>query len=235
MGWRESSPMDERYQFVTEYASELFSMTELAEQYGISRKTGYKWLARFQTEGVAGLRDRPSRPGQCPHATPEELIDALVALRHRHPRWGARKLLTILRERQPEERWPSRSTVCAQLKARGLVVARRRRGAGRLHPQSTVAPITRANETWTVDFKGEFRTGDGRYCYPLTLRDGFSRFVLRCDAFLGRTSEATRRRFEQAFADFGLPDRIRSDNGGPFASAGLGGLSQLSVWWMRLG
>ena len=91
------------------------------------------------------------------------------------------------------------------------------------------------NEVWTTDFKGEFRTGDGVYCYPLTLRDGFSRFVLRCDALLGRTDEATRRRFERAFAEYGLPERIRSDNGGPFASPGLGGLSRLSVWWNSLG
>ena len=235
MGWRESSPMDERYQFVTEYASELFSLTELAEQYGISRKTAYKWLARYQAEGATGLVDRPSRPGQSPHATPEELIEAIVALRRRHPRWGARKLLAILRERQPEEPWPSRSTVCAQLKARGLVVARRRRGAGGLHPPATLAPITRPNETWTVDFKGEFRTGDGRYCYPLTLRDGFSRYVLRCDALLSCGYAPTRRRFERAFAEYGLPDRIRSDNGGPFAAPGLGRLSRLSVWWIRLG
>ena len=100
---------------------------------------------------------------------------------------------------------------------------------------STLTPMTRPNQVWTTDFKGEFRTGDRAYCYPLTLRDGFSRFVLRCDALLRRTTGATRRRFERAFADYGLPERIRSDNGGPFASPGLAGLSQLSVWWIRLG
>jgi putative transposase len=121
------------------------------------------------------------------------------------------------------------------LKRHGLIAPRRRSPHPPARPRPTLTPATRPNEVWTTDFKGEFRTGDGVYCYPLTLRDGFGRFVLRCDGFLGRTTEATRRRFERAFRDFGLPDRIRSDNGGPFASPGLGGLSQLSVWWIRLG
>jgi putative transposase len=124
--------------------------------------------------------------------------------------------------------------VCDLLKAHGLVPDRRRRARLAAAP-SAVAPITQANETWTTDFKGEFRTGDGAYCYPLTLRDGFSRFVLRCDALRGRTYEATRRCFERAFAEYGLPSRMRSDNGGPFASTGLGRLSRLSVWWIRFG
>ncbi len=124
--------------------------------------------------------------------------------------------------------------MCDLLNARGLVRPRRRRVAPTATP-SPLAPITRPNATWTTDFKGEFRTGDRRYCYPLTLRDGFSRFVLRCDALLGRTTAATRRRFARAFGDYGLPDRIRSDNGGPFAGTGLAGLSTLSVWWIRLG
>jgi len=116
-----------------------------------------------------------------------------------------------------------------------LVAPRRRRDRPAHAPASPLAPITAANEVWTTDFKGEFRTGDRRYCYPLTLRDGFSRFVLRCDALLDRTYEVTRRRFEYAFRDYGLPDRIRSDNGGPFASPGLWRLSRLSAWWIRLG
>lgn len=234
MPWRETSPMDQRMQFVTEYQSGLFTMTELAEQYAITRKTGYKWIARYDAEGVVGLLERSRRPQHSPQATEADLVDALVAQRQRHPRWGAKKLLAVLARQQPHAAWPSRATVCMLLKRRGLVVPRRRRD--RLPPgTSPRAPITKVNEVWTTDFKGEFRTGDGVYCYPLTLRDGFSRFVLRCDALRGPTYEATRRRFEQAFAEYGLPDRMRSDNGGPFASTGLGRLSRLSVWWMRLG
>lgn len=235
MPWRETSPMEERLEFIREYETELFTMTELVAQYGISRKTGYKWLERYETEGALGVRDRSRRPHHSPQASDPDLVEALVAQRRRHPRWGAKKLLAVLRRRHPHASWPARSTVCDLLKARGSIAPRRRRLHSPASRPSPLAPITRVNEVWTTDFKGEFRTGDGRYCYPLTVRDGFSRFVLRCDALLGRTTGATRRRFERAFAEYGLPERMRSDNGGPFASLGLGGLSQLAVWWMRLG
>jgi transposase InsO family protein len=143
-------------------------------------------------------------------------------------------LIAVLRRHDPQVAWPTRSTGCALLKARGLVRTRRRRDRTRT-PPAPLAPITRPNEVWTTDFKGEFRTGDGVYCYPLTLRDGFSRYVLRCDALLTTRGAGVRRRFERAFAEFGLPERIRSDNGGPFAGTGLTRLSQLAVWWIRLG
>ena len=235
MPWREMSPMEERLEFVHEYESGLFTMTELAAQYGISRKTGYKWLERYDTDGAGGLQDRSRRPHLSPQATDPDLVEVLLAHRRRHPRWGARKLLAVSARQQPDAAWPSRATVCTLLKQRGLIAPRRRWARWPHAPASPLAPIAAVNQTWTTDFKGEFRTGDSVYCYPLTLRDGFSRFVLRCDAFLGRTTAATQRRFERAFRDYGLPERIRSDNGGPFASLGLGGLSQLSIWWMRLG
>jgi len=235
MPWREMSPMDQRLDFVREYASGLLTMTELAAQYGISRKTGYFWVARYEAEGAAGLQDRSRRPHTNPQATDVALIAALVAQRRRHPRWGAKKLLAVVKRDQPDAAWPARSTVCDALKARGLIVPRRR-GVRPLVPRpSPLAPITAANEVWTTDFKGHFRTGDGVYWYPLTLRDGFSRFLLRCDSLAGYTYDATRARFVRAFADYGLPQRIHSDNGAPFAGAGLGRLSRLAVWWMRLG
>src|SRR4029077_8832140 len=156
------------------------------------------------------------------------------AVRRRHPRRGAPKLLTVAAREGRAAAWPSRSTVCDHLKANGWVSPRWPRRP-QLRGAAPIAPITHINETWTTDFKGQFRTGDRVYCYPLTLRDGFSRFVLRCDALSGPTYAATRQRFERAFAEYGLPERIRSDNGGPFASTGLARLSRLSVWWMRLG
>ena len=234
MPWQEQSPMDLRMRFVTDWQSGYWTMTELCADYQISRKTGYKWIDRYDAHGPRGLHDHSRRPHHSPWATASDVVDALVALRRRHPRWGAKKLLVVAARRDPDAAWPSRSTVCDLLKARGLVTARRRRGPALPGP-APLAPITGPNDLWTTDFKGEFRTSDGVYCYPLTLRDGFSRFVLRCDALLGRTYEATRHRFERAFAAYGLPVRIRSDNGGPFASTGLGRLSRLSVWWMRLG
>jgi putative transposase len=234
MPWREMSPMEQRLAFIREYESELFTMTELATQYGITRKTGYKWLERYDAEGADGMRDRSRRPHHSPQATDSELVEALVALRRRHVRWGPKKLLTVAARRAPQAAWPARSTVAALLKRRGLIVARRRRAA-RVAVPAPVAPITATNGTWTTDFKGAFRTGDGAYCHPFTLRDGFSRYVLRCDALAGYTYDATRRCFERAFAEYGLPQRLRSDNGAPFACAGVIGLSRLAVWWIRLG
>lgn len=235
MPWREMSPMEQRLEFIREYETELFTMTELVMQYGISRKTGYKWLERYEADGVDGLRDQSRRPHHSPQATDPELMAALVAHRRRHPRWGARKLLAIAARREPEAAWPGRSTVCTHLKTHGLVAPAHRRVRAPLAPPQSLGPITAANDVWTTDFKGEFRTGDGVYCYPLTLRDGFSRYVLRCDGLLSRTLAATQQRFARAFGQYGLPTRIRSDNGLPFASPGLRGLSTLSVWWIRLG
>jgi transposase InsO family protein len=226
--------MEQRLQFVREFATGVFTMTELATQYEISRKTGYKWVAEYESGGALALQDRSRRPRHSPHAIAPELVDVILAVRRRHPQWGPRKLLAVAARRDPGAVWPARSTVATWLKTRGLIRPRRR-VQHRPGASSILRVPTRPNELWTTDFKGEFRTGDGRYCYPLTLRDGFSRFVLCCDALQGPTIEATRRRFEHAFAEYGLPDRIRSDNGGPFAGPGLGGVSRLSVWWMRLG
>jgi putative transposase len=235
MPWQEVTPVEQRLEFIREYETELFTMTELAAHYGISCKTGYKWLGRYEAEGIDGLQDRSRRPHDSPHATAPDLVERVVAIRRRHPRWGAKKLLAIAARRDPDAAWPSRSTVCDLLKARGLVAPRRRRPRSDHAPRAPLTAITAANQVWTTDFKGEFRTRDGRYCHPLTVRDGFSRFVLRCDALLDRGYVATRGRFERAFQEYGLPERIRSDNGGPFAGLGIGRLSRLSIWWMRLG
>lgn len=209
-------------------------MTELCEQYGISRKTGYKWVDRHEAEGRAGLPDRSRCPHTSPRATDPAIVERLCDARRRHPTWSARKLLKVLRGEDPSRAWPARSTGCALLKARGLVRAKRRRDRSHA-PAVPLSPITHANEVWTTDFKGEFRTGDGIYCYPFTLRDGYSRYVLRCDALPRKDYAAVRACFSRAFAAYGLPQRIRSDNGGPFAAPGLTRLSRLSVWWIRLG
>jgi putative transposase len=234
MPWRERGPVDLRVQFIGEYVSGLFSMTELTTQYGISRKTGYKWVERYKAGGPGALHDRSRRPHDHPATTAPELVAALLRVRQRHPRWGAKKLLATVQRQEPTATWPSRSTVCDLLRRHGVVLPRRRRRPVP-HGTHTLAPLTGPNATWTTDFKGEFRTGDRVYCYPLTLRDGFSRYVLRCDALLSRSTALTRSCFERAFRDYGLPDRIRSDNGEPFASPALGRLSRLNVWWMRLG
>jgi putative transposase len=161
MPWRETSPMEERLQFVRDAQSGLFTITELAEQYGISRRTGYKWLARYDAEGLAGLHDRSRRPQHSPTATADDVIDQLVALRRRHPRWGPKKLLPVLRRTQPAVAWPARSTVSALLNERGLVTPPGRRRTRHPYASAPRAAIAEANELWTTDFKGEFRTGDG--------------------------------------------------------------------------
>jgi transposase InsO family protein len=235
MPWLETSPMEERGDFVREFATGLFTMTELAAQYGVSRKTGYKWLGRHDDEGVLGLQDRSRRPHHSPQATDAERLATLIQLRKRHPRWGAKKLLAIAARRAPTAEWPCPSTVAAHLKANGLIPSHRRRRPPVTTTVIVRPPITAANDVWTTDFKGEFLTGDHRYCYPFTLRDGFSRFVLQCAALTAHTLAVTRPCFERAFAEYGLPDRIRSDNGPPFGGPGLGRLSTLAAWWIRLG
>lgn len=233
MRWRGVLPVDVRLEFVHEYERGYSSMTELCDAYGVSRKTGYEWVGRYERDGAAGLLERSRRPHMSPRATAPEIVERLLAARRQHPTWSARKLIRVLAEREPALAWPKRSTGCELLRRHGLVRVRRR--TRRTHaPVAPLPAITRPNEVWTTDFKGEFRTGDGQYCYPLTVRDGFSRYVLRCDALETRRTAPVRRRFERAFADHGLPDRIRSDNGGPFAASGLTRLSRLAVWWIRL-
>jgi len=159
MPWRDRSPMEERWEFIRECETELFTMTELAAQYGISRKTAYKWLTRYREDRTRGLHDRSRRPHVSPQTTDADLIDLLVAHRRRHPRWGAKKLLAIAARQRPDLEWPSRATVYTWLKRRGLVVLRQRRPRSRHLPPSPLPAITAANEVWTTDFKGEFRTG----------------------------------------------------------------------------
>ncbi len=236
MPWDEVSTVDRKLQFVGDHQRQVFTMTELCERYGISRQAGYETLARYAEHGRAGLMPQPRRPHQSPHATPDELVEMIVALRRRRPSYGPKKLLTVLQRRHAGAAWPAVSTVALILKRHHLVTGTPRRE--RHHPPTPFVapyPLTAANERWSVDFKGQFRTGDGCYCYPLTLADGFSRYLLDCYGLLGTTERQTRRRFERAFAIYGLPLAIRSDNGVPFASTGFARLSRLSVWWLRLG
>lgn len=228
--------MDLRRQFVKDAMRELHTMTELCATYDISRKTGYKWLARFEQGGTAALHDQSRRPHVSPDAVPKPIVEALVMARRRKPHWGARKLRQWLVKTQPRMTWPARSTIHHVLRQQGLVRTPRRRAAPmRALATQPLTAATQPNDVWTVDFKGHFRLRSGSRCYPLTVRDLASRYTLRCDALPGEHSRATRDRFARAFADYGLPLCIRSDNGKPFASHGLAHLSRLAVWWLRLG
>jgi transposase InsO family protein len=226
--------MDERMQFVADVQRAHESMTALCDRYGISRKTGYKWWTRYEAEGPTGLLEHSRRPHASPTATSDAVVSALLALRARHPHWGGKKLVAVLARRAPELPALAPSTAAALLQRHGCITRpRRARVLG--HPGRPTAPMTSPNATWTADFKGQFKTRDGHYCYPLTVADGATRYLLACRALTSvRTAEA-RPVFERLFHTYGLPERIRSDNGVPFATTALARLSPLSVWWIRLG
>jgi transposase InsO family protein len=208
-------------------------LTDLCREYGISRKTGSKYRQRFEALGAAGLVDRSRAPRVIPHKMPPEVEELVVAERLQHPSWGARKLKAVL-ERRLETTLPSASAIGVALARRGLVRPRRKRR--RHQPVPTALRVAGApNDIWCIDYKGQFRLGDGTYCYPLTLTDQHSRYLLGCEGMPAISDEEAREVCGEIFAAYGLPDVMRSDNGAPFASTGLGGLTKLSIYWLRLG
>lgn len=234
MPWLETAPVDQRSRFIDAHRAGGFTMTELCQRFQISRRIGYKWLARYDAEGRPGLRDRSRAPHQCPHRVSTPVEQLLCAARRQHRDWGPEKLLDWLRPRYPEISWPAISTAGDVLKRNGLVKARRRRYRA-LHP-GVVPVTTRApNDLWTADFKGEFRTGDDEYCYPLTVADLHTRYLLGCTGLRSTRTMGAQATFERLFREYGLPRAIRTDNGVPFATNGLHGFSTLSIWWLRLG
>jgi len=210
------------------------TMSELCRQFGVSRKTGYKLVRRFEEGGVEGLKDRSRAPWSHPNATPSEVEALVVQARLEHPRWGPRKLVAWLARRNDAVAWPSPSTVGQILKRQGLVEPRKRKR--RTEPYiEPFSETRRPNDVWSSDFKGWFWTGDGRQCHPLTTTDAYSRKLLMCRALPGTKAEQVRPWFEYAFKKYGLPLAIRTDNGSPFASRAVGGLTRLSAWWVSLG
>jgi transposase InsO family protein len=226
--------MDERVQFISDYQRQLFTMTELCDRYGISRKTGYAVVGRYEAEGARGLSLRSSRPGRSPQATAAPIVDAIVTMRKRYPTWGGKKIVAVLHARHPRWALPAISTANDILKRHELVAPRRRRRPIG-HPGYRPVVAIAANDVWTTDFKGQFRTRDAQPCYPLTVCDAFSRYLLTCHGMRAPTSAGAFAVFRRAFREYGLPAVIRSDNGEPFAAPSLGRLSRLSVWWIRLG
>jgi len=233
MPWKETCVRDERTRFIARLLDGE-SMSGLCEEFGISRKTGYKIWNRYQNTGGHALEDRSRKPHRFANQLPEQLERGIVKLKREKPHWGAPKIRELLIRRFPDLRPPAISTVHTVLDRYGLVNCRKRR---RHRAQGTRLSRSRQpNDLWCADFKGEFMLGDKRYCYPLTLSDHASRFLLAIEALEGVKEEWAFPVFERAFEEFGLPTAIRTDNGVPFASAnGLFGLSRLAVWWLRLG
>jgi transposase InsO family protein len=212
-----------------------WTFIEHCERFGVPRPTAYEWLKRYEERGEKGLADDSSAPHSSPHATKADVVDLILSARRDHPTWGPRKLRAWIDDSWPWElELPAPSTIGDILKRHGLVESKKRRARG--HRYAT--PYTRPdapNDVWTTDFKGHFRLRNRQYCYPLTLVDSFSRFVLRCDAYRSTDAKCWRS-FESAFVEYGLPRVIRSDNGTPFSSANtLAGLSKMNIWWVRLG
>jgi transposase InsO family protein len=226
--------MQEKLRFVFEYERDERTMTELCAEFGIARETGYVWLRRYREYGLAGLAERDRSAQRHPNQTAAEIEGMVLELRQAHMRWGPRKLKRILEREEPGRTWPAASTIGELLRREGLVVARKKRRK----TEPYTAPLAHASESnrvWCADFKGWFRTGNGERIDPLTITDAHSRYLLRAQAVEKTDTARVQAIFEAAFREYGLPLAIRTDNGAPFASTALAGLSRLAVWWIKLG
>ena len=236
MPWKEHGVMEERFRFIEEWKSGGFGMAELCRFYGISRGTGYKWVGRYEAAGgMEGLRELSRAPHGHPNATAEELEERIIELRSAHPTWGAPKIRAKLTSGNGGgERLPAESTIGAILQRHGLTVNRKRRRTSR-RASEPLAYAGEPNAVWCADYKGWFRTGDGTRIDPLTISDAYSRYLFRCQALPVPDYRHSKPVFEAAFREYGLPLRLRTDNGAPFGSNGESGLTALSVWWIELG
>jgi transposase InsO family protein len=226
--------MEERFRFIEEWNSGEFSLAELCRFYGISRGTGYKWIGRYEAVGLEGLRDLSRAPHHHPNEISQEIEEQVIAVRADHPSWGAPKIHSKLQSVLGAEKVPAESTIGAILKRNGLTVNRKRRRNSR-RASEPLAHAGESNAVWCADYKGWFRTADGTRIEPLTITDAYSRYLLRCQALAQVGYAPSKPVFEAAFREYGLPVRIRTDNGAPFASNGESGLTGLSVWWIKLG
>ncbi len=236
MPWARTDWMSERLKFVAACLEHEASFSDLCLDFGISRKTGYKWVGRYRADGISALRERSRAPRCHPNAISADVVQAIIAIRRRHPRWGPRKVQVVLKRQQPRVALPAASTIGDILKRHGLVRPRRR--VRRSSPYGDrLRQYDAPNAVWCADFKGWFPIGGrrGDWCHPLTISDGFSRYLLRCRALRRPQHRYAKRVFESAFIEYGLPRAIRTDNGPPFSSLAPGGLSRLAVWWIRLG
>lgn len=234
MPWNNTCPMNERQKFIRDWLTRNATVLGLCEEYGISRKTGYKWIIRFRREGDRGLNDKSRKPRSHPWTTDSRIEQEILRFRAMHPFWGPRKISSRLGKLNPAVEWPAASTIGSILKRHGIIVPRRRR----VRTPAFVGALSGGyapNDVWAADFKGWFRTRDGSRIDPFTLSDISSRYLLRCHGVSKTNWSNIQAQLTVAFQEFGLPRRFRTDNGPPFASCGLCGLSRLAVWLIKLG
>lgn len=233
MPWNETCIMKERKALIEAWKSQRFTKSELCRRFGISRPTCDKWVNRVLAEGQSGLADRSCAPHTHPNRTPEAIVRALIKAKHRHPDWGPDVLIRRLRRQQPDRPWPAVSTAGEILKRHGLVKPRKKRKKTPPHTEP-LRHATAAHAVWGADFKGDFEMGNGRRCYPLTVFDNYSRFLITCQGLYSTSLDPVKKHYEQAFRRWGLPRALRTDNGYPFASCTIGGLNALSIWLLKL-
>jgi len=234
MPWKVINQMEIKLQLVNDWNDGNFSISALSQKYEVSRPTVYKWLTRYRQSGIEGLKEQSRAPKHCPNRTSKKIMGLVIAEKLKNRKRGPRKVRAQLKRKHPELEIPAVSTIGYWLKKEGLVEPRKKR----LHVPPYTQPFGECvapNDTWSIDYKGQFYMKNGRVCYPLTLSDNFSRFLFCCEALEGPRYEPTRRCLESIFREYGLPDTIRSDNGTPFAGRSIGGLSRLTVWWILLG
>lgn len=235
MPWKDVKPMDQRLLFIADYLRKTAAFSKLCTHYGISRKTGYKWVQRYQQLGLDGLNEQSRRPLNSPAKVPYKIQQAIIELRQKRKITpGAKKLQILLAQRFPNESVPSKTTIYNILKREQLINPRTRSRKISPYPQP-FAPVQHVNELWSADFKGQFKMRNGQWCYPLTIMDHKSRYLLCCDGLGNTATPNTQKAFKRLFKEYGIPQRIRTDNGVPFATRATGGLSQLAIWWIRLG
>jgi transposase InsO family protein len=234
MPWKITEPMDQKIQLIAEWQQEQYSITDLSKKYGVSRKTVYKWCLRYEKQGIDGLKDQDRTPKHSPNKTAEDILKLIVNEKLKNRKRGPKKIYYQLKQQYPGIEFPVPSTISHWLKENGLVNKRKLRK--RVPPYTE--PFIKAqapNNVWSADYKGQFYTKDKRLCYPLTISDNYSRYLLKCKGLPGPRYSLTRDVFEEVFREYGLPDAIRTDNGTPFAGKCIGGLSRLSIWWIQLG
>ncbi|TGL17717.1 IS481 family transposase [Leptospira yanagawae] len=235
MPWKETKVIEERIKFIAAVKSGKWCFADLGRDFNISRKTGYKYLKNYESEGIDGLKDKSRKRITQSNETSEKIVRLIVDLREEHPSWGPKKLRPILKARFHRlKHIPSETTIGNILRKKGLIKPKKKRPRV---PQSLFpfSDVVAPNDVWCVDFKGHFTVGNGHRCDPLTITDAHSRYLLACEILNKTNAEQTKAVFERVFKEYGLPVAIKSDNGAPFASKAIGGLTSLSVWWLKLG